>query len=165
MGFDVRGNVLSSYFWQARGCIPSLRDLDGSHGLMGKWNFNSQVQNADGHDLSVVELEQGKVVGEVRLASTRDDGALGGVQALRGCANPQDHYTLKKARFRWPLRYRGTALLIGTPPVDNYYHWLLESAPRLKLTQAAAIREYDFVLLNSRNPRFQKEILDRVGVP
>jgi capsular polysaccharide biosynthesis protein len=165
MGF-LRDHVAGSYFfWRARGCVSSLTNLDKSHGLLATWNFNNQIQNSDGHDLSVVELEDGKVVGEVRLAATHNDIALGGVQALRGCANPHDHYTLKQARFRRPVRYRGTALLIGTATADNYFSWLLESVPRLKLAQAASKEDYDFVLLQTGSPRFQKEVLDRAGVP
>ena len=166
MGLSIREYVAGShFFWRARGCVSSLRDLDASHGVLAKWNLNDQIGTANGHELTVVELEHGKVVGEVRLAATHNDVVLGSVQALHGCANPHDHYTIKQARFRWPVRLRGAAWLIGTPQIDNYYHWLLESAPRWKLMQGAAKEDYDFVLLNSRNPRFQKEVLDRIGVP
>jgi capsular polysaccharide biosynthesis protein len=61
---------------------------------------------------------------------------------------------------------RGVALLLGVSDSDNYYHWLLNSAPRWKLLEAAGrTKAYDYVLLNAVAPQFQDDTLDRMGVP
>lgn len=118
-----------------------------------------------GHPLTVVELADGKIVGDLRMVATAGDVVVGGVQALFGCSDPQNHYLLRRRRFRLLKRRRGTALLLGAANSDNYYHWLVDSVPRWKILQAAGWAKYDFVLLHSESLGFQEEVLDRVGVP
>jgi capsular polysaccharide biosynthesis protein len=101
----------------------------------------------------------------LRLAATRDDVVIGGIQTVFGCDNLNGHYALNRRRFRLPKYRRGTALLLGAANSDNYYHWLLDSLPRWKMLQAAGWRDYDFVLLHSQPRRFQEETLDWLGVP
>lgn len=155
------------FFWRAADCVPSLESLDASHGVGTKCNVTAVVdgENQERHPLLVVELKGGKVIGDLRLVATATDVVIGGLQGLFGCADPQDHYLLRRRRFRL-CRYRhGTALLLGASNSDNYYHWLMDSLPRWKMLQAANWSNYDFVLLHSRPARFQDEVLDRLEVP
>ena len=115
--------------------------------------------------LTVVELANAKVIGNVRMVATNKDVVVWGVQSLYGAATPQDHYLLGRRRFRVPRRRRGTALLLGAANSDNYYHWLLDSLPRWNLLQQANFLDYDYVLLHDRPCRFQDETLDRLKVP
>jgi capsular polysaccharide biosynthesis protein len=119
----------------------------------------------EGHPLTVVEMADGKIIGDLRMVATAGDIVVGGVQALFGCADPQNHYLLRRRRFRLLKRRRGTALLLGAANSDNYYHWLVDSVPRWKMLQVAGWAKYDFVLLHSKPLRFQDEVLDRLEVP
>jgi len=125
-----------------------------------------QVPGDAPHPLSVVELAEGRVVGSVRLVVTRNGIAVGKLQALIGSKEPEKHYLLRNPRFRLLRRMRGVALLLSIPESSNYFHWLLNSAPRWKLLEAAGkTTAYDYVLLNASAPHFQGETLDRMGVP
>ncbi len=155
------------FFWRPSGSTPALEFLDARHGVLARRDVTVLVGAHDQgrHRLMVVELAGGKVVGDLRLAATRDDVVIGGVQTIFGCDDPDRHYALKRRRFRIPKYRRGTALLLGAANGDNYYHWLLDSLPRWKLLQAANFPDYDFVLLQGRSSRFQDETLDRLNIP
>jgi capsular polysaccharide biosynthesis protein len=159
-------NLRLPFIWHASGCVPAIQDLTESHGVLAKSDVTAVVrgQGAGGYPLMVVELAGGKVVEDLKLASTSADVVIGGVQALFGCEKPQDHYYLRR-RFALPRRRRGTAWLLGAANSFNYYHWLLDSLPRWKLLLAAGGTDYDYVLLHSQPCRFQDETLDLLGVP
>ncbi|MCX6915224.1 MAG: glycosyltransferase family 61 protein, partial [Verrucomicrobia bacterium] len=116
--------------------------------------------------LSVVELVEGRIVGDLRLVVTHNGIAVGKLQSLIGSVDPGKHHLLRNPRFRLLRRLPGVALLLGIPESANYYHWLLNSAPRWKLLEAAGhTQAYDYVLLNASGPPFQDETLDRMRVP
>jgi len=158
---------LRHLFWQPRGCVSSLSDLRAAHGVLAGRDVTAKVcgSSANGHSLVVVELAEGKVIGDLRLVATSADVVIGSVQALFGCEEPQNHYLLRRRRFRVPKHRRGRALLLGAANSDNYYHWLLESLPRWKMLQNAGHPDYDYVLLHSKPFCFQDETLDCLNVP
>ena len=104
-------------------------------------------------------------MGELRLALTPTNKALGEVQALIGDWDPDNNPALRRRRIRVLQRRRGTALLIGTKESTNYYHWLLDCLPRWRLVQEAGFRDYDYILLNTSSPRFCEETLNLLEVP
>ena len=160
-------HITRSLVWRPSGCLPSLAGLEPSHGLLAKWDVTAQVMGlaAGDRSLMVAELAGGKVIGDLRLAVTRDDVVLGGVQSIFDSADPASHYALKRRRLRLPRYRRGTALLLGVANGDNYYHWMLDILPRWHLLQVAGLPAYDFVLLPARPMPFQEETLDRMQIP
>ena len=162
----ILSEIAGCFSWKPRGCVPSLESLDASHGVASKCEVTSLVGTpASSHPLTVVELVDGKIIGDLRMVSTASNIVVGGLQSLFGCSDPQNHYLLRRKRFRMPKRRRGTALLLGAANSDNYYHWLLDSVPRWKILQLANWSNYDYVLLPWRALPFQDEILDRLNVP
>jgi capsular polysaccharide biosynthesis protein len=155
------------FFWQPKGVVSSLEALPLSAHVLRKDDVTRAVSGSDAgtHPLLVAELADGKIIGDLRLATTGDDVVIGGIQTVFGCNQPEGHYALARRRFRLPQKRRGTALLLGAANSDNYYHWLLDSLPRWKMLQAAGWRDYDFVLLHSTPRPFQEETLDWLGVP
>ena len=156
-------SLTRTFVWQANGWVPSAMDLEARHGVITKRDVASMVGEPQ-HSLSVVELSGGKVIGDLRLAATRDDIVVGEMQTIFG-GDPANHYALRRRRLRLARHHRGTALLLGAANSDNYYHWLLDSLPRWKMLQAAGHQDYDYVLLHSQPRGFQEETLDRLGVP
>lgn len=156
-----------SFFWQPKGVVASLENLPSAGDVLQKNDVTLAVsgENSSSHPLIVAALAGGKIVGDLRLAATRDDMVIGGIQTVFGCADLNGHYALNRRRFRLPKFRHGTALLLGAANSDNYFHWLLDSLPRWKLLQAAGWRDYDFVLLHSQPRQFQDETLDWLGVP
>jgi capsular polysaccharide biosynthesis protein len=164
-GADMRSAF--PFFWQPKGVVASLENLPAADDVLQKSDVTLAVSGnqSSSHPLMVAALAGGKIIGDLRLAATRDDVVIGGLQTVFGCASLNGHYALKRRRFRLPKFRRGTALLLGAANSDNYYHWLLDSLPRWKILQAAGWRDYDFVLLHSQPRRFQDETLDWLGVP
>jgi Glycosyltransferase 61 len=160
--------VVQPIFWNPRGYVPSLGTLNGSHGVIARCDVTEAVGAQDGerHPLTVVELADGKIIGNLRLVATAEDVVVAGLQGLAGCPEPQNHYLLQTRRRCRLLKYRhGRALLLGGGVSGNYYHWLMDAVPRWKILQAAKYSEYDFVLLPGPSAPFEDEILDLLGVP
>lgn len=78
-------------------------------------------------------------------------------------------------RYRWlgDLRNRrqipalckldGSAVVLNNPWCHNYYHWLLEVAPRLMLMRDAGMVP-DWYIIESQS-RYQRRVLELLGVP
>ena len=164
---EVHRKIIRPLYWRPSGSISSLAQLKATHGLLASRDVTLTVGSQLGarHPLIVATLADGKVVGDLRLAATRDDIVIGGLQTIYGCPEPEKHYALHRWRIRLPKYRRGTALLLGAANSENYYHWLIESLPRWKMLLAAGWRDYDYVLLHSQPARFQDELLDRLKVP
>jgi hypothetical protein len=153
-------------FWKSKGCVPSLESLNGAHGVILKQDVTEAVGGEALHPLTVVELADGKVIGNLRMAVTAADVVIGGLQSLHESPEPSSHYLMKPRRRCRFLKYRrGKALLLGCGTGENYYHWLMESVPRWRILQATKYSEYDFILLPGLISPFEDEILDLLEVP
>ncbi len=155
------------FFWRPAGVVSSLAELPVPDKVLAIKDVSISVsgEKSGEHPLLVAELAGGKIIGDLRLATTSDDVVIGGVQTVFACDDLPNHYALRRRRFRIPKYRLGKALLLGAANSDNYYAWLLESLPRWKMMLAADHREYDYVLLHSRALKFQDEILDRMKIP
>jgi hypothetical protein len=155
------------FFWQPRGTVPALENLPLNGGVLRPADVTEAVTgaNSQAHRLMVTALAGGKIIGDLRLATTNDDVVIGNIQSVFGAENLNRHYALQQRRFRLYKYRKGTALLLGASNSDNYYHWLVESLPRWRLLQAAGWQDYDYVLLHSQPSSFQEETLDWAGVP
>ena len=160
--------LFQDLLWKPSGCVRSMDLLDESHGMVARHDVTAIIggQSLSPHSLTVVELAHGKVIGSVRLAATRNDVVIGGVQNIFGCDDLENHSAIRQRRLRISKYWRGRALLLGAPSSDmNYYHWAMDSLPRLRISQAANYRDYDYILMQGRSLRFQDEFLDQLGVP
>ncbi len=78
-----------------------------------------------------------------------------------------------RARWLVDLRYRrqlpsiqhlpGTAVLLNNPWCHNYYHWMLEVAPRVMLMRQAGL-DADWYVVDCQSS-YQKRALELMGVP
>ena len=158
--------IVRHLLWRPGGYVPSLESLNASHGVTVKRDVTMAVSGLkEGYPLTVAELVDGKMIGDLRMVATAGDIVVGGLQSLFGYPDSQNHYLMRRRRFRMLKRRLGTALLLGTANSDNYYHWMADSVPRWALLQAANEVNYDFVLLPNRPVPFQDEVLDRLKVP
>ncbi|HTR42346.1 MAG TPA: glycosyltransferase family 61 protein [Pseudomonadales bacterium] len=118
------------------------------------------------YPLTVVELADGKIIGNLRMAVMAGDVVIGGIQSLHESPEPCNHYLMKPRRRCRFLKYRrGRALLLGSGAGENYYHWMMESIPRWRILQAANYTEYDHVLLPGPVSPFEDEVLDLLEIP
>jgi capsular polysaccharide biosynthesis protein len=120
-----------------------------------------------GRPLFVAEFAPGKVIGDVSLVATADDLVAGDVQGLTGVTDPAEHWRLQRWRYRPRVELSGRAVVLAAPAGANYYHWMLESLPRLQLLEWAGHEtgEFDRFLLNEAHHRFHLESLDLLKIP
>lgn len=163
---NILADIIGAFWWGPAGFLPSPVSLAASHGLTGNWNVTMAVTGLKEEDpLNVFELAGGKIIGDLRMVATAGNVAIGGLQSLFSCSDPDNHYLLNRRRVRLSKYRRGTAVLLGAANSDNYYHWMVDSVPRWKMVLAANQLNYDFVLLHPKPSRFQEEVLDRLNVP
>ena len=142
-------HVMESLVWRPSGLVRSLAQLEAKHGLLAQFDVTPQVMGAaaGSRPLTVAELAGGKVVADLRLAVTRENVVVGGMQSIFADPEAVNHYALRRRRWRLPRYRRGTALLLGVSNGDNYYHWMLDALPRWHLAQAAGLGDYERVAL------------------
>ena len=83
-------------------------------------------------------------------------------------ACPTENPIFRQRYFRPPLEISGTVCSLlsgGGAAMGNYYHWLLDSLPRLHLVEEAGLwDETDYFLIYSREQRFAVETLLALGI-
>jgi capsular polysaccharide biosynthesis protein len=155
------------FFLKPQGAIQSLSKLTSTDGLLKGADLTRTIagESSKPHRLIVAELAGGKVMAELRLALTKDNQAIGGVQQLVGNWETCPPSALQSRHYRLPRHCPGTALLLGTWDGQTYYHWMLDCLPRWQLLVAAGMKDYDYVLLNTVLTRWHLETLTPLGIP
>ncbi|OON66058.1 glycosyltransferase family 61 protein [Hymenobacter sp. CRA2] len=125
----------------------------------------------------VLQLPDGRIsVEDVHaLAVLTADGQLVGDASLQfdphtfAPAPPAANAIFRQRYFRAPRVVEGTVCSLlagGGAAIGNYYHWLLDSLPRLHLVeQAGLLAEVDYFLIYNRQHRFAVEMLRELGIP
>jgi capsular polysaccharide biosynthesis protein len=73
------------------------------------------------------------------------------------------HDILLRPRLPKARRVRGRVLTLAASMGDNYYHWMTEIVPRIRLVEEELSRA-DHIVVQSALP-FQRECLEAAGVP
>lgn len=164
-----RAFPVSSLLWRPKGCHEhphqALAAAARSHDHDAVLSF-ADLKDATGGDCYLAELADARIIGDAKLVATAADTVLGGVQFLYGTSAPHSHQLLKRVRLRLPQRLEGTASLLAASNGDNYYHWLFDSLPRLRLLQLAGYKlsDVDWFILNQSQPAFQVQTLEKAGI-
>jgi len=157
------------FFWTPTGLIANpVDELGCLAGKGGTGEIRHQKLLPDGgHACYVAQVAPGKVIGDVTLVSTWDGIVLGDLQALHGAKDPAAHWVMKRCRFRRPRLLAGTAMVLAATSGANYFHWLFESLPRLRLLEMAGfdLEAVDWFLLNQNCSGFHNDTLDELRVP
>jgi capsular polysaccharide biosynthesis protein len=73
------------------------------------------------------------------------------------------YYTIKQVKSKL---LKGTVAVIGTAGANIYYHWMLDVLPRLSLiAKSTSLKEVDYFITEFAGLPFQKETLNRMGIP
>src|SRR5438874_945255 len=100
---ELSGGVIPAFFWRAKGCVQSLEALElSAPGTKRDVTLAVSGEKSLDRPLIVVELAEGKVIGNPRMLATKEDVVVGGIQSLFGCEDPENHYLMHRRRFRFP---------------------------------------------------------------
>ena len=114
---------------------------------------------ADNWDSVAVIARDGRLVGDVSFQHNRKGWQL---------TSPAENNIFQQRYFRPPLRLAGTLCSLlggGGAAMGNYYHWLIDSLPRLHLLRAAGLLpSVDYYLIYDKQHRFAVEMLLTMGI-
>ncbi|PJJ59775.1 glycosyltransferase family 61 protein [Hymenobacter chitinivorans] len=114
---------------------------------------------ADNWDSIAVIAPDGQLVGDVSFQHNRKGWRL---------TTPEQNNIFRQRLFRAPRQLAGTVCSLlggGGAAMGNYYHWLIDSLPRLHLAWAAGFAQrIDYYLIYNRNHRFATEMLLALGI-
>ena len=82
--------------------------------------------------------------------------------------NIKSNVVFTKGTPRFKKKFKGNlaSLLTGGAGNNNYWHWLFDVLPRIKIiTNVFDFNNIDFFLLPNTNKRFQEESLDLINIP
>ncbi|MCB2407998.1 glycosyltransferase family 61 protein [Hymenobacter lucidus] len=129
--------------------VPAAYTLEVANGRIYADNFNS---------VAVISADN-KLIGDVSFQYARGDWRT---------VQPRDNNIFRQSYFIEPIRVRGTVCSLlsgGGAALGNYYHWLVDSLPRLHLLQEAGLLDtVDYFLVYDRNLRFMLETLEPLGI-
>jgi capsular polysaccharide biosynthesis protein len=85
----------------------------------------------------------------------------------RAAPDPARHEGLFQFRLPPVRRFKGTLAAINTYGHENFHHWLLDTVPAFGLLREAGIdfASIDGFLLRSSTKAFNREVLERLGIP
>ena len=124
----------------------------------------------------VVELINGRVYADNfnSVAIIAGDGKLVGDVSFQydgrrwDLTPPADNNIFRQRYFRAPQELPGTVCSLlsgGGAASGNYYHWLVDSLPRLHLVQEAGLLDaVDYFLVYDRSKQFVLDTMARLGV-
>jgi len=163
-------SILGNFLWRPRGVYRSIGEWAverGGFACLKPLPAGLLDDAAAADRWHLAELPRGKVIGDARLVATADNDVPGQLQALHGDAHPASHWALRQARFRWPRRLYGKAVILASAAGGNYYHWLFDGLPRLHLLKAAGLgwENIDWFLLNEARHRFDIKSMEMLGIP
>ncbi|MCB2408000.1 glycosyltransferase family 61 protein [Hymenobacter lucidus] len=119
---------------------------------------NGRINVDDINSVAIIAADN-QLVGDVSLQFSPTTFAL---------APPAEHPIFRQSYFQPPREIAGTVCSLlsgGGAAIGNYYHWLLDSLPRLHLVQEAGLWEsIDYFLIYDRNHRFAVETLRELGI-
>ncbi len=115
--------------------------------------------NADQFGTLAVIAADNHLVGDVSLQFSAGSFAM---------VSPAENPIFRQRYFRAPGQVSGTVCSLlsgGGAAVGNYYHWLLDSLPRLHLVEEAGLwDEVDYFLIYNREEHFVMETLLALGI-
>ena len=140
-------------------------------GLHGKPHRQEKVPPA-----FVVELPHGRIYADncnsVAIIAA-DDRLVGDVsfqydhRQMQLCA-PRHNNIFRQAYFQAPLEVAGTVCSLlagGGAAIGNYYHWLIDSLPRLHLVrEAGLLSSVDYFLVYDKSLRFVRDTMATLGI-
>ena len=82
-------------------------------------------------------LSDAQILSNGRLVALSNGSIITGIQSLQGVLDPKQSRTCRRLRILRKSSIKGRALMLGAPCGNNYYHWLYDCLPRLKIAEAA----------------------------
>lgn len=108
----------------------------------------------------ILELKNGRVFGEGHVI-TANNQLVSDVSLY--FSQHDKHWLLGLGKLPEPVAIQGSVAVIASPGSNNYFHWTLETLPRINLLKKH-LDVIDWFYIGSTEP-FQQVWLEKVGIP
>lgn len=116
-------------------------------------------------DSYLINLKKGRVIGPTVGVITNDERLLKDV-SLDWAKTPAHHFAMRRFSFPKCKYFDEEALVLATTGADTFYHWLIDSLPRLYIWFNIFKTSYpEYIIVNDISKRFVKEYLRLLGFP
>ncbi|MEJ8802209.1 glycosyltransferase family 61 protein [Pontibacter sp. H249] len=98
---------------------------------------------------------------------SEDNKVIGDISLHIGSTNPADNGIFNQSYFNTPMGLKGNAFhtLIGGSGENNYFHWMIDSLPRLHLLEKAGwLDKIDWFIVPKHNLPYQKDTLRLLNI-
>lgn len=118
----------------------------------------------------VIAVKSGRIcTNAVNYAAivAEDNKLIGDISLQVGSTNPADNLVFKQKWFTTPMYLKGSAFhtLIGGSGDSNYFHWMIDSLPRLHLLKKAGwFDKVDWFVVPRSSLSYQKDTLRILGI-
>ncbi|VGO12282.1 hypothetical protein PDESU_00833 [Pontiella desulfatans] len=134
---------------------PTIVEPENARPLLGK------DKRVEFPETFVLRLPHGRVLGDGTVISPQN--AILSESTIDFHRKQEHHHLLSERRVPDPEHFEGRLAVITSPGSDNYFHWTLDSVPRLSLLQGMA-NEIDGYYIDNQS-RFHLEWLGMLGIP
>ena len=110
----------------------------------------------------VARVRNGRALDHYAAVITEDDTLLFDLSPYYGVLRPTQHPVFLRWRLPEVAPVAGSVSVLTTRGSENYYHFLTDVLPRIELLRRAGV-DSDQYLVN-RQTRFQRELLDHLGI-
>ncbi|MBC5992539.1 glycosyltransferase family 61 protein [Pontibacter cellulosilyticus] len=120
---------------------------------------------------SITAIKQGRLYTDgtnFAAVISEDNKLIGDISLQVGTTNPEENGIFNHKYFTSPLGLKGNVFhtLIGGSGENNYFHWMIDSLPRLHLLQKAGwFDKIDWFVVPKHSLPYQKDTLRILGIP
>ncbi|MDF7825662.1 glycosyltransferase family 61 protein [Pontiellaceae bacterium B12227] len=109
----------------------------------------------------ILKLQNGRVLGDGTVVT--EENAILSESTTDFHRKQEFHHLLSEHNVPAPEQFNGRLAVITSPGSDNYFHWTLDSIPRLSLFQGLE-KEIDGYYIDNHSS-FHREWIDMLGIP
>lgn len=156
-------SILLTSIFAAHAELPPIRGfIDIATCIKKKYPVTFLLEDKKASKQFMLSLLGGMVVNEGGIV-TADGEVLTDTETYK-----QDQHRLVKGKIpTWYASFDGTLAVISSPGQENWYHWLLQVLPRLKILHTSGIA-FDKIYVTNLTYSWQKEslkiVLDALGI-
>ena len=132
--------------------------------------FHPMPKKGVQHAACITGVKKGRIYTDTThyaAVISEDNKVIGDISLQIGSTNPEDSLIFRQRYFTTPLALKGNAFhtLIGGSGENNYFHWMIDSLPRIHLLEKAGwLNEINWFIVPKHSLPYQKDTLRLLGI-
>ena len=124
------------------------------------------IPNSFQTEAFLVGLYNARVLGPTVAVITNQDRVIRDVSLDWG-RTINNHFVYRRINLPPLKKFSGRSLLLATTGADTFYHWLIDSLPRLFIAHCCRLPlvSFDFIIVNDADKPFVNQYTTYLGIP